>query len=130
MSFFLLLTLTFIQYFKLQHLKYRTENQNFRVHIYFFDNSFIKFFSLVLQQECPEGVVHEECFKDIYAKFFPHGSKYTCLSVAYKIILLQLHILELLVYDIEKKPNILLCKVLQKRSIYYLLVACLLRKFL
>lgn len=29
------------------------------------------------QQECPEGVVHEDCFKDIYAKFFPHGSKYS-----------------------------------------------------
>lgn len=27
-------------------------------------------------QECPEGVVHEDCFKDIYAKFFPHGSKF------------------------------------------------------
>ena len=25
--------------------------------------------------ECPEGVVHENSFKDIYAKFFPHGSK-------------------------------------------------------
>lgn len=24
--------------------------------------------------ECPEGVVHEECFKEIYAKFFPHGN--------------------------------------------------------
>lgn len=24
--------------------------------------------------ECPEGVVHEDCFKDIYAKFFPHGN--------------------------------------------------------
>ncbi|OWR52667.1 potassium channel interacting protein, partial [Danaus plexippus plexippus] len=23
--------------------------------------------------ECPEGVVHEDSFKDIYAKFFPHG---------------------------------------------------------
>lgn len=27
-------------------------------------------------KECPEGVVHEDCFKDIYAKFFPHGSKF------------------------------------------------------
>lgn len=27
-------------------------------------------------QECPEGVVHEDCFKEIYAKFFPHGSEY------------------------------------------------------
>ncbi|KAF3423406.1 hypothetical protein E2986_01731 [Frieseomelitta varia] len=24
--------------------------------------------------ECPEGVVHEDLFKDIYAKFFPHGN--------------------------------------------------------
>lgn len=27
-------------------------------------------------QECPEGVVHEDSFKDIYAKFFPHGSEF------------------------------------------------------
>lgn len=33
-------------------------------------------FSHFLLQECPEGVVHEDCFKDIYAKFFPHGSKF------------------------------------------------------
>ncbi|XP_017763452.1 PREDICTED: Kv channel-interacting protein 1 [Eufriesea mexicana] len=26
------------------------------------------------KQECPEGVVHEDLFKDIYAKFFPHGN--------------------------------------------------------
>lgn len=26
------------------------------------------------KQECPEGVVHEDSFKDIYAKFFPHGN--------------------------------------------------------
>ncbi|XP_052124655.1 Kv channel-interacting protein 1 isoform X1 [Frankliniella occidentalis] len=25
-------------------------------------------------QECPEGVVQEDAFKDIYAKFFPHGN--------------------------------------------------------
>ncbi|KAF9411860.1 hypothetical protein HW555_009465 [Spodoptera exigua] len=25
-------------------------------------------------RECPEGVVQEESFKDIYAKFFPHGN--------------------------------------------------------
>lgn len=31
---------------------------------------------LALLQECPEGVVHEDSFKDIYAKFFPHGSEY------------------------------------------------------
>lgn len=35
-------------------------------------------------QECPEGVVHEDCFKDIYAKFFPHGSKY--LSVFFCVL--------------------------------------------
>ena len=29
------------------------------------------------QAECPEGVVHENSFKDIYAKFFPHGSKFS-----------------------------------------------------
>lgn len=28
------------------------------------------------KQECPEGVVHEDSFKDIYAKFFPHGSEF------------------------------------------------------
>ncbi|KAG5306392.1 KCIP1 protein, partial [Pseudoatta argentina] len=28
----------------------------------------------LLFQECPEGVVHEDSFKDIYAKFFPHGN--------------------------------------------------------
>ncbi|CAB3366443.1 Hypothetical predicted protein [Cloeon dipterum] len=26
------------------------------------------------KQECPEGLVHEDAFKDIYAKFFPHGN--------------------------------------------------------
>nr|XP_045605020.1 calsenilin-like isoform X4 [Procambarus clarkii] len=25
------------------------------------------------KQECPEGVVQEDAFKEIYAKFFPHG---------------------------------------------------------
>lgn len=29
-----------------------------------------------IRQECPEGVVQEDCFKEIYAKFFPHGSEY------------------------------------------------------
>jgi hypothetical protein len=28
-----------------------------------------------LFQECPGGIVQEETFKEIYAKFFPHGSK-------------------------------------------------------
>ncbi|OAD52962.1 Kv channel-interacting protein 1 [Eufriesea mexicana] len=32
----------------------------------------ISFFCNIL--ECPEGVVHEDLFKDIYAKFFPHGN--------------------------------------------------------
>lgn len=26
------------------------------------------------KQECPDGVVQEDAFKDIYAKFFPHGN--------------------------------------------------------
>ncbi|XP_045115461.1 calsenilin-like isoform X3 [Portunus trituberculatus] len=26
------------------------------------------------KQECPEGVVQEDAFKEIYAKFFPHGN--------------------------------------------------------
>ncbi|CAH1977880.1 unnamed protein product [Acanthoscelides obtectus] len=32
-------------------------------------------------QECPEGVVHEDSFKEIYSKFFPHGIKpaFRCL---------------------------------------------------
>ncbi|CAH2216116.1 jg3676 [Pararge aegeria aegeria] len=30
--------------------------------------------SLFRYRECPEGVVHEDSFKDIYAKFFPHGN--------------------------------------------------------
>ena len=29
----------------------------------------------LLFQECPDGVVQEDAFKDIYAKFFPHGSE-------------------------------------------------------
>lgn len=37
--------------------------------------AFLKYFLFVLQ-ECPEGVVLEEAFKDVYQKFFPHGSKY------------------------------------------------------
>lgn len=56
-----------------------------------FFNSSLSFFCLLLfcllchlhtythtkkKQECPEGVVHEDSFKDIYAKFFPHGSKF------------------------------------------------------
>ncbi|KAK3925422.1 Kv channel-interacting protein 1, partial [Frankliniella fusca] len=28
----------------------------------------------LLRLECPEGVVQEDAFKDIYAKFFPHGN--------------------------------------------------------
>ncbi len=26
-------------------------------------------------QECPGGIVQEDTFKEIYAKFFPHGSR-------------------------------------------------------
>lgn len=32
-------------------------------------------------QECPEGVVLEDSFKDIYAKFFPHGSKCDAINL-------------------------------------------------
>ncbi|XP_044735565.1 Kv channel-interacting protein 1 isoform X1 [Chrysoperla carnea] len=31
-------------------------------------------FKTYILEECPDGVVHEDCFKDIYAKFFPHGN--------------------------------------------------------
>lgn len=34
--------------------------------------------------ECPEGVVHEDCFKDIYAKFFPHGNSSTYAHFVFK----------------------------------------------
>ncbi|KAF7286212.1 hypothetical protein GWI33_006900 [Rhynchophorus ferrugineus] len=27
-----------------------------------------------IMMECPEGVVHEDSFKEIYSKFFPHGN--------------------------------------------------------
>ncbi|XP_071448548.1 A-type potassium channel modulatory protein KCNIP1-like isoform X2 [Hetaerina americana] len=30
--------------------------------------------AIVETYECPEGLVHEDAFKDIYAKFFPHGN--------------------------------------------------------
>lgn len=39
----------------------------------------------ILFQECPEGVVQEDCFKDIYAKFFPHGSKLLLFTIYYYI---------------------------------------------
>jgi len=26
------------------------------------------------KQECPDGIVHEETFREIYGKFFPHGN--------------------------------------------------------
>lgn len=48
------------------------------------ENNFNDYF-IILFQECPEGVVHEECFKDIYAKFFPHGSKYFFLFIVVDI---------------------------------------------
>lgn len=41
---------------------------------------FSPFFPALVQAECPEGVVHENSFKDIYAKFFPHGSKFIIKS--------------------------------------------------
>ncbi|KAK4882547.1 hypothetical protein RN001_005866, partial [Aquatica leii] len=34
--------------------------------------------------ECPEGVVHEDCFKDIYAKFFPHGNSTSYAHYVFK----------------------------------------------
>ena len=34
-----------------------------------------KFIFLFSCQECPDGIVHEENFREIYGKFFPHGSK-------------------------------------------------------
>lgn len=57
------------------------KNCNFSINICFINH-------FRFSQECPEGVVHEECFKDIYAKFFPHGSKYynwakTLFSLSY-----------------------------------------------
>lgn len=42
--------------------------------------------------ECPEGVVHEASFKDIYAKFFPHGSKCYCLVICFLFLLLSHHV--------------------------------------
>ena len=33
-------------------------------------------YSLYDFQECPTGIVNEDAFKDIYAKFFPQGGKY------------------------------------------------------
>lgn len=38
--------------------------------------AFIFFYLILIYiQECPEGIVHEDGFKDIYSKFFPHGSE-------------------------------------------------------
>lgn len=53
------------------------------------NNSFVCLFP-AKSQECPEGVVHEDCFKDIYAKFFPHGSKYTTKCEWSAMCLMQL----------------------------------------
>lgn len=53
------------------------------------NNSFVCLFP-AKSQECPEGVVHEDCFKDIYAKFFPHGSKYTTKCEWSAMCLIQL----------------------------------------
>ena len=36
---------------------------------------FILNFFISQFQECPDGIVQEDTFKDIYGKFFPHGSK-------------------------------------------------------
>lgn len=40
--------------------------------------------NFVSLQECPEGVVLEEAFKDVYQKFFPHGSKYNLIYTVYQ----------------------------------------------
>ena len=32
------------------------------------------------KQECPNGAVNEDTFKEIYEKFFPYGSKLTRLN--------------------------------------------------
>ena len=34
---------------------------------------------LFIFQECPGGIVQEDLFKEIYAKFFPHGSECTII---------------------------------------------------
>ena len=36
---------------------------------------------LFIFQECPGGIVQEDLFKEIYAKFFPHGSEYFSLGL-------------------------------------------------
>lgn len=40
--------------------------------------------SFLMFQDCPEGLVHETAFRDIYAKFFPHGSKYIIRILIYE----------------------------------------------
>ncbi|KAK6639023.1 hypothetical protein RUM43_007293 [Polyplax serrata] len=35
-------------------------------------------------QECPEGVVLEEAFKDVYQKFFPHGNSSSYAHYVFK----------------------------------------------
>ena len=32
------------------------------------------------KQECPNGAVNEDTFKEIYEKFFPYGSKQSLIS--------------------------------------------------
>ena len=44
----------------------KCKSTEFKIYITFF---------LSLLQECPGGIVQEETFKEIYGKFFPHGSK-------------------------------------------------------
>lgn len=39
-------------------------------------------------QKCPEGVVHEDLFKDIYSKFFPHGSTYTIVYLLHSLFII------------------------------------------
>ena len=36
----------------------------------------LQLFELINLQECPNGSVNEDTFKEIYEKFFPYGSKH------------------------------------------------------
>lgn len=38
-------------------------------------------------------MVHEDCFKDIYAKFFPHGSKYLSVSMCVCVCVCEFNVL-------------------------------------
>lgn len=55
----------------------------------------------ILLQDCPEGVVHETAFKDIYAKFFPHGSKF----ILYNMLFLFFQKLQLILFALDVAEN-------------------------